>query len=154
MYAAELYDRLFSNPSEDEQNRDQSEPVRKRRRIEPEPEVSGDEEEKSIEERADEMLQMNEMGSGKKVSTLSLIKTEMGLFEKNPTDLHPMLKRLKNAVESCVPSSVEAERCFSSSSRSCSKFRTKLSDPMLSSMITVRAWLQALKKKYPYFVIR
>ena len=132
--AAKLYDRLFGdNLANDQLNNDQSQ--------------AQPEQNKSEEDELKELLSKDEMDYGKKkISTLTLITAEMALFEKDPKNEQPMLKKLKEALKSCLPTSVEPERCFSAAAVFVNKFRTCLKDDIINYLILVRAFLQRIEK--------
>ena len=133
--ATELYDRLYGDIPEDvdQINVDSQ----------PQPAQNISEEDELME-----LLSKDEMDYGKKkLSTRTLIEAEMSLFERDPKNEQPMLKKLKKALMSCVPTSVEPERAFSSCAVFINKFRTKLLDDIINHMIVVRAFLKRAKNK-------
>ena len=64
------------------------------------------------------------------------------IFEMKHDHALPMLGKLKTALLSCVPTSVEPERCFSAAGLFVTKFRTNLKDDMLNQLIIVRAYMK------------
>lgn len=76
---------------------------------------------------------------------LSMIRKEMSLFEggglrgKN-------LQAVYSYLLTIPPSSVEAERAFSSAGVLCTRIRTRLSDGVLDDMLFMRSYFQSLKK--------
>ena len=55
-------------------------------------------------------------------------------------------QKLKEALKSCLPTSVEPERCFSAAAVFVNKFRTCLKDDIINYLILVRAFLQRIEK--------
>ena len=129
--AAKLYDRLFPKESNENQISEQvqsnsGESAPKKSRI----------------EEANELMNMDELNTDKVPETLTLIRKEMGNFESNPREPQPMLKKLKTALLSCVPTSAEPERCFSCCGQFVTKFRTNLQDDTLDAMVLCRCYLK------------
>ena len=58
-----------------------------------------------------------------------------------------MLQKLKNAICSMPPSSVETERTFSASGLFVTKLRTRMSDEMLNTLCILRAYLMPKKPR-------
>ena len=73
------------------------------------------------------------------VSTEKLIKNEMKIFESHPYHKRPeTLEKIFLSLKSIPPSSVEAERAFSSASFFEPKIRGNLSDETLTSLVFLR----------------
>ena len=79
---------------------------------------------KSRVELEREALNQDYLKINTNTTTANLIKKEMQLFEAHPQDdMPPRLLKLKNALLSVVPTSVEPERCFSAAGLFVTKFR-------------------------------
>ena len=74
---------------------------------------------------------------------LAKIRREMTFLEAT-SEVPSILNHLKKVLESLLPSSVEAERCFSAAGLYITKLRSRLSDEMIDSLCFMRA--QLLKK--------
>ena len=103
---------------------------------------------KSRAELEKEVLAEDYLKIDTNITTANLIKKEMQLFEAHPQDdMPPRLLKLKNALLSVVPTSVEPERCFSAAGLFVTKFRTCLKDDILDTMILLRSFLKEEKKR-------
>lgn len=97
---------------------------------------------KSRAERLDELL--NNGKKREKVqpshNILNLIKKEMGVYETSEYgDLGNTLTKLRGALATIVPTSVEAERAFSAAGLFVTKLRTSMSDTMIDCLCFLRA---------------
>ena len=97
---------------------------------------------KSRAERLDELL--NNGKKREKVqpshNILNLIKKEMGVYETSEYgDLGNTLTKLRGALATIVPTSVEAERAFSAAGLFVTKLRTRMSDTMIDCLCFLRA---------------
>ena len=131
--AATHYARLF--PAETAQDEDERSVISSTGSDEPKPK-------KSRLEEVREMLEEDEMKHNLVTDTLGLMRKEMALFELNPDNHQPMLMKLRDALMSGVPTSVEPERSFSAAGQFVTKFRTSLKDDILDTMILVRSFLK------------
>ena len=96
---------------------------------------------KSRAERLDELL--NNGKKREKVqpshNILNLIKKEMGVYETSEYgDLGNTLTKLRGALATIVPTSVEAERAFSAAGLFVTKLRTRMSDTMIDCLCFLR----------------
>ena len=133
--ATKLYDRLF--PVGDDPNSVQ-ESLESDSDENDEPEPKKSRREKDLKALLDE----DEMKYDHVPDTLTLMKKEMMMFELNPKQDQPMLSKLKGALDACVPTSVESERCFSAAGQIVTKFRTRLRGEMLDKMIMLKSFFK------------
>ena len=74
------------------------------------------------------------------------IEQEFAIFEKC-YQKSENLKKLEKALLTIKASSVESERIFSSVGRIATKFRTRLSDENLNSLVILRQYYLSLENK-------
>ena len=74
------------------------------------------------------------------------IEQEFAIFEKS-YQKSENLKKLEKALLTIKASSVESERIFSSVGRIATKFRTRLSDENLNSLVILRQYYLSLENK-------
>ena len=80
------------------------------------------------------------------ISTEKLIKNEMKIFESHPYHKRPeTLEKIFLSLKYIPPSSVEAERAFSSTSFFATKMRGNLSDETLTSLVFLRHFMKKSK---------
>ena len=123
--ATTLYERLYPNEEDEE-------PV-------VESNVSSEPESKSRDQEVAELLSTTPR-TKKKLTTLEMIKKDMNYFDGGG-ELSGRLLKLKGALASCQPTSVEVERAFSTSGLVVTRFRTRLNDDMINAICFLRSCL-------------
>ena len=66
------------------------------------------------------------------------VENEFKIFEQNPQFRPPILEKLYNALLGIPVSSVEAERCFSTTGNFSTKLRSRLGDETLSALVFLK----------------
>ena len=71
---------------------------------------------------------------------MEMIRKDMNYFDGGG-ELSAKLLKLKGAIASCQPTSVEVERAFSASGLVVTRFRTNLKDDMINAICFLRSFL-------------
>ena len=102
---------------------------------------------KSSEEEIDALLDEQSRSPVKSVDTEGPpnVSEIMKSYAKNPTNMPPLLSKLYRALKTIPPSSIEAERAFSTCGIFATKLRNRMSDDTLSSLLFLKKYYQKIK---------
>lgn len=98
-----------------------------------------------LKERLDNAIQIKtkvmKCSNNVNYSLKTIVKQELQLFDST-TNRSSNIDKLAQALKTIPPSSVEAERAFSSAGLFITKLRTKLSDKSIDCLCFLRTYLQ------------
>ena len=102
---------------------------------------------KSSEEEIDALLDEKSRSPVKSMVTEGPpnVSEIMKSYAKNPSNMPPILSKLYRALKTIPPSSIEAERAFSTCGIFATKLRNRMSDDTLSSLLFLKKYYQKIK---------